>query len=251
MKKLMVLVLATALLLGCATDNPHLARVEKLGGTATGGIGAALLAKSVGANETIVIASGILGALMSHEAVAAAQWEDTGSYRSSPSVVVVQPGASNGYGAYGGHHDHYGRVYGAYGGEVYGYDPRYYRRGGPDGYCHGGDGRIISCPGAGVYSSQPQVTVINLPKPSSGPTVDNYHDFKMIHPDCKTKLQNGESNWGADGRCLIRWAPVFAGQQKICEKDSRDPKCPQEYNAGKWAQIYWRLGGELIARQRE
>lgn len=227
---------------GCATDNRHLAKLEGLGGAAAGGIGAALLAKSVGANETIVIASGVLGTLMGHEAVKAAQWEDTGR-PSSSTVVVVPSGVPYGYGAYGGHYDAYGRVYGAYGPSVYGYDPRYYRGWGTDGYCHGGDGRIIPCPGA--YSVQPAVTVVNLPKSSSGPTVDNYRDNPMIYPDCKT------GNYGADGKCLLRIAPALAGEQKICERDSKDPKCPQKYNAGKWAQIYRRLGGELIARQRE
>lgn len=233
---------------GCATNNPHLARVEKLSGTATGGALSALAAKAVGGNETIVIGAGVLGTIISHEGVAAAQWEDTGSYRSFPSVMVVPGGAPCGYGAYGGHYDAYGRVYGAYGPSVYGCGPRYYGWG-TDGYCHGGDGRIIPCPGA--YLSQPSVTVINLPKSSSGPTVDNYRDNPMIRPECKIKLPNGESNWGADGKCLIRWAPTLAKEQKICEADPKDPRCPKGYNPGKWAQIYHRLGRELIARQRE
>lgn len=250
MKKFMALflVFAAALLSGCATDNPHLARLEDLGGTTTGGALGALATKAVGGNETFVIGVGILTAIMGHEAVAATQWEDTGSYRSSPGVVVIQPGTPYGYGAYGGHYDQYGRVYGAYGPSVYGYDPRYYR-GGPDGYCHGGDGSIISCPSA--YVSSPSVTVINIPKQSYGPTVDNYHDWDMVLPECKTKLQNGESNWGADGKCLLRFVPALKEKQRICEKDPRDPKCPKGYNPGKWAKIYSQLGSELIARQRE
>ncbi|MEK7569198.1 MAG: hypothetical protein AAB497_03730 [Patescibacteria group bacterium] len=246
MKKLLVLISVVALLSGCATDNPHLARVEKLGGTATGGALGVLAAKAVGGNESLVIGAGILTAIMGHEAVAAAQWEDRG-YSSPSTVVVVPSGAPYGYGAYGGHYDRYGRVYGAYGGAVYGYDPRYFYR---DGYCHGGDWRIIPCPGA--YVSPPAMTIITVPKPSAGgPTVDNYHDWDMIHPECKTKLQNGESNWGADGKCLLRLAPALKEKQKLCEADPNDPKCPKKYNPGKWAQIYRRLGGELIARQRE
>lgn len=251
MKKLIVLVLATALLLGCATTrtvqerNPPLEDFERWSAGLLGAGGGYLLAKSLGANEWIQGGAAAAGWITANKAVRAAQWDDTESYRPSPSVVVVQPGTPYGYGAYGGHYDQYGRVYGAYGPSVYGYDPRSYRRwGGTDGYCHGGDGRIIPCPSAYTTVPQSSITVINLPK-SSGPTVDNYRDNPMIHTDCKT------GNWGADGKCLIRLAPTLAGEQKICEADPKDSRCPKGYNPGKWAQIYRRLGGELIARQRE
>lgn len=238
MKKIIGLVLGIALLSGCATDNRHLSRVETLGGTTIGALGAYAIAKATQASESTVIAASIIGGLMGHETVKAAQWEDTGY---SPSTVVVVPAPYSYSGAYGGTYDAYGRrVYGAFG-------PGYYHgRWRTDGYCHTPEGLRIPCPGVYPASSPPPVVVVtNVATKTVGPTVDNYLDAPMIHPDCKT------GNWGADGKCLLRLAPTLAEEQKICEKDSKDPKCPQKYNAGKWAQIYKRLGGELIARQRE
>lgn len=235
MKKITGLVLVIALLSGCATDNRHLAELEDLMGTTLGASAAYLIAVKTGANPDTVIGAGILGGIGGHKAVKASQWEDTGSVPSR-NIVILPSGAPYGYGAYGGHYDRYGnRLYGAYG-------PEYYGGWRNDGYCHSSDGWRIPCPGA--YSAPLDIVAVPT-KPSSGPTVDNYLDSSMIHPDCKT------GNYGVDGKCLLRLVPALKEEQKICEDNPKEAKCPKGYNPGKWAQIYRRLGGELISRQRE
>src|SRR3989344_5490364 len=220
---LFLLVLSVA---GCATDNPHWARVEMLGGTATVSAVSALVATAAGANETIVIGAGALGALIGHESVKAAQWEDTG-YTPNPNIVVV------GAPAYGGTYDAYGRVYGAFGPGYYGNRYGYGYPWRTPGYCYTPEGVRMICPS---YYPSPAVVVTTVKsKTPSGPTVDNYLDSQMIHLDCKT------GNWGVDGKCLIRFAPGLKEEQKICEANPKDERCPKGYNPGKWAQIYRRL----------
>lgn len=74
-----------------------------------------------------------------------------------------------------------------------------------------------------------------------GPTVSNYRDDPMVHPKCKT------GNYGHDGVCLINLVPALVKEQKACEADGT--KCYQ-YNAGKWAGIYQRLGNDLLEQQK-
>lgn len=74
-----------------------------------------------------------------------------------------------------------------------------------------------------------------------GPTISNYREEPMIHHKCKT------GNYGHDGSCLINLVPALVKEQKACEADGT--KCYQ-YNAGKWAGIYQRLGNDLLEQQK-
>jgi len=78
-----------------------------------------------------------------------------------------------------------------------------------------------------------------------GPTVGNYTEDKYIRPSCKT------GNPGADGKCLLRFVESLALEQKACEGETSKTACPKAYNPGKWAGIYYRLGNELVAKQKE
>ncbi len=257
MKKFMPLVLV-AMLSGCATENPHYKNTQKIIGTAAG---AAIGYSALGGG----VLGGLVGAFVGHEVVKGAQWkpgDDEIVYADSPGYSP-QPGYSS-----------CGRV------NVYcDTTPKQGMSPPRPGMCNdpdsGGEatyedlvrrarqkaGCYDSAQTQAVSSPQQQVAFpqnlwerpekkqkAEAKKPAGpvvGPTVSNYRDEPMVHPDCKT------GNYGADGKCLKRLVDSLALEQQACEGETKRAVCPKSYNPGKWAGIYTRLSKDLTERQKE
>lgn len=242
MKKFMLLVASVALLSGCATQNPHYKNLQVFGGTVIGAAGGYKVAGVLG---------GVLGAVVGHEVVKGAQWNSN-----DDEVIYVRP---YGYG-YGGYTPSISQ--GMYlqpgmcddarsGGQIscrfLAENPRYERWGiiesnvQPPPQVHA---RQASYPRNMWEKSDQKQQNAEAKKPTAivGPTVSNYLDEPMVHKSCKT------GNYGHDGKCLLNFVPALVKEQRDCE--SGGGKCYQ-YNAGKWAGIYTRLGNDLLLRQKE
>lgn len=240
MKKFMPLFVLVAVLSGCATKNPHYKNLQVFGGTVIGAAGGYKVGGVLG---------GVLGAVVGHEVVKGAQWD--------PNEDVIYVNAS-GYG--------YGNTYcdripsqgmAPYapgmcrdplsGGQV-SYEELLRRSRAQNGYYQPSTAYVQPQ----AVSSQrnmwertdrkQQKTEVKKPTAIVGPTVNNYLDEPLVHKACKT------GNYGHDGKCLLNFVPALVKEQRDCE--SGGGKCYQ-YNAGKWAGIYTRLGNDLVARQKE
>lgn len=276
MKKFMAVVLI-ALLSGCATTvpsegreeiNPHHSSVKKIGAFTAGAIVANAIARNTGAGQAVSYAVGLLGGLVGVELVKGSEWRPG----DDEVVYIDQPVSSAGYSSCG-------RV------SVYcDTTPKLGMAPPRSGMCNdpdsGGEAmyedlvrraeRRAGCYNSSNsgYNQQQQASyqqhVVAYPaniwdrpgkrqkaeaKKSAGivvgPTVSNYLDEPMVHPDCKT------GNYGADGKCLKRLVDGLLLEQKACEGETKQAVCPKAYNPGKWAGIYYRLSNDLLNRQKE
>lgn len=280
MKKFMLLFLV-AMLSGCATTvpaedreevNPHHSNAKKIGAFTVGAVAANAIARKTGAGQAMSYVVGLLGGLVGVDLVKGSEWrpgDDVVEY------IDVPAGYSSGYSSCGAV-----SVYcdttpkqGMYpprpgmcndpdsGGEATYEDlvRRAQRRAGcydnsgyrapPQQHASYAPAQVVYPPNLWERPEKRQKTEAkkSVGGPVVGPSVYNYTEEKMIHPDCKTK------NPGADGHCLVDKAKDLWREQRACnDKKIVDAICPVgKYNPGLWAGIYQRLGNELIAMQNE
>lgn len=262
MKNFMAVVLI-ALLSGCGsalkTDNPHYQNAQAIAITTVSAIGGyKLLGNSV--------LGGLIAGAAGYQVARGIQWQPGDDEYDVVHVGSGQYPSQYGLSGYG-----YGNVVCDRTPDRFGWQP-------DPGMCKDGmggqttyedlvrrarrDAGYYSAPQAPVVAQQRIVPPSNLwERPEKrqqekqaeskkvtavvGPTVNNYLDEPMIQPSCKTK------NYGADGKCLKGFVDGLVLEQRACEGETKQAKCPTEYNPGKWAGIYQRLSNDLLERQKQ